>query len=76
MLYRGTFIIQTPLGPHQTVLIIEVSLVQRLVHNTAVGGHSQIFNVKVIVYKNVYTIIIGYHISSSYIIGYNTLCMN
>ena len=34
--YSGTSIIQTQLGPHQTVLIIEVSLVQRLVHNTAV----------------------------------------
>ena len=27
----GTFIVQTPLGPYQTVLTIEVSLVQRLV---------------------------------------------
>ena len=34
--YSGTSIIRTLLGPHQTVLIIEVSLVQRLVHNTAV----------------------------------------
>ena len=34
--YSGTSIIRTPLGPHQIVLIIEVSLVPRLVHNTAV----------------------------------------
>ena len=85
--YSGTSIIWTRLGPHQTILIIEVSLVQRLVHNTAVmllylvdtikySTYKQDIRVKVnFVYDNVYTIItliiLGYHISSSYRIVYN-----
>ena len=40
-MYSGTSIIRTPLGPYQTVLIIEVSLVRRLCkpHPSISGAH-------------------------------------
>ena len=81
--YSGTSIIRTSLGPHQTVLIIEVSLVRSLAHkcyftwwtSSNIQHTSKILVLKLIfVYNNVYTIItipVGYHISSRYIIVYN-----